>query len=40
MSERRTTEIRAYRGDKLHCKGWVQEAVLRMLCNNLDPDVA
>ncbi len=27
-------------GTTLHCKGWVQEAVLRMLCNNLDPDVA
>ncbi len=39
MSEDRTN-IRAYRGDKLHCKGWVQEAVLRMLRNNLDPDVA
>ncbi len=39
MSESRT-EIRAYRGDKLHCKGWVQEAALRMLRNNLDPDVA
>ncbi len=27
-------------GTKLHCKGWVQEAALRMLLNNLDPDVA
>ena len=27
-------------GDKLTCKGWVQEAALRMLLNNLDPDVA
>jgi urocanate hydratase len=27
-------------GTTLHCKGWVQEAALRMLCNNLDPDVA
>ncbi len=33
-------EIRAYRGRDLHCKGWVQEAALRMLMNNLDPDVA
>ena len=33
-------EIRAYRGTELHCKGWVQEAALRMLMNNLDPDVA
>ncbi|MGG3452091.1 urocanate hydratase [Domibacillus aminovorans] len=29
-----------YRGVKLHTKGWQQEAVLRMLMNNLDPDVA
>lgn len=27
-------------GSKLNCKGWVQEAALRMLYNNLDPDVA
>lgn len=27
-------------GTKLNCKGWVQEAALRMLLNNLDPDVA
>jgi urocanate hydratase len=32
--------VRADRGGKLSCKGWVQEAALRMLCNNLDPDVA
>ncbi|MBP2680711.1 MAG: urocanase [Candidatus Krumholzibacteriota bacterium] len=32
--------IRAPRGTKLSCKGWLQEAALRMLCNNLDPDVA
>lgn len=32
--------IRADRGSKLTCKGWVQEAALRMLMNNLDPDVA
>jgi len=32
--------MRAYRGTKLHCKGWVQEAALRMLQNNLDPEVA
>ncbi len=32
--------IRAYRGNTLHCKGWLQEAALRMLMNNLDPDVA
>jgi urocanate hydratase len=32
--------IRAYRGNTLHTKGWLQEAALRMLMNNLDPDVA
>jgi len=32
--------IRAPHGAHLHCKGWVQEAALRMLMNNLDPDVA
>ncbi|MEX1314754.1 MAG: urocanate hydratase [Desulfotignum sp.] len=30
--------VRAPRGSQLHCKGWHQEAALRMLCNNLDPD--
>src|SRR5438874_8015371 len=32
--------IRAPRGPERSCKGWVQEAALRMLMNNLDPDVA
>ncbi len=32
--------IRAPRGPELTCKGWVQEAALRMLMNNLDPEVA
>src|SRR5437763_5224269 len=32
--------IRAPRGAKLSCKGWHQEAALRMLMNNLDPEVA
>src|SRR5687768_2455098 len=32
--------IRAPRGTSLTCKGWLQEAALRMLMNNLDPDVA
>ncbi|MEK6650675.1 MAG: urocanate hydratase [Bacteroidota bacterium] len=32
--------IRAPRGTDLTCRGWVQEAALRMLMNNLDPDVA
>ncbi len=31
---------RAPRGTTLQCKGWVQEAALRMLMNNLDPEVA
>jgi urocanate hydratase len=35
-----TTAIRAPRGPKITCKGWQQEAALRMLHNNLDPDVA
>ena len=34
------TEIRAPRGSALRCKGWKQEAALRMLMNNLDPEVA
>ncbi|MGB1275832.1 MAG: urocanate hydratase, partial [Nannocystaceae bacterium] len=32
--------IRANRGSELSCKGWVQEAAFRMICNNLDPEVA
>jgi urocanate hydratase len=32
--------VRAPRGATLSCKGWQQEAALRMLMNNLDPDVA
>ncbi|KAA0085292.1 urocanate hydratase [Mycolicibacterium sp. P9-64] len=32
--------VRAARGTELTCKGWQQEAVLRMLMNNLDPEVA
>src|SRR6202142_1551434 len=32
--------IRASRGSVLECKGWRQEAALRMLMNNLDPEVA
>ena len=35
-----TTAIRAPRGATLRCRGWHQEAALRMLHNNLDPDVA
>src|SRR5260370_41863549 len=47
MSEAVTTEkmaspgaLRAPRGTQLSCKGWQQEAALRMLLNNLDPEVA
>jgi urocanate hydratase len=32
--------VRAPHGTELSCKGWTQEAALRMLMNNLDPDVA
>jgi urocanate hydratase len=35
-----TRTIRAPRGTTISCKGWPQEAALRMLMNNLDPDVA
>jgi len=38
MTEPRT--IRAPRGTQISCKGWLQEAALRMLMNNLDPEVA
>ncbi len=38
MSTART--VRAPRGTQISCKSWQQEAVLRMLMNNLDPDVA
>src|SRR3954451_8486872 len=37
-TERRV--IRAARGTELSCRGWQQEAALRMLMNNLDPEVA
>ena len=33
-------EVRAPRGTTLTCKGWQQEAAMRMLMNNLDPEVA
>ena len=34
------TDVRAPRGTELTCKGWGQEAAMRMLMNNLDPEVA
>jgi urocanate hydratase len=40
MTTATTREIRAPRGTTLSCKGWQQEAALRMLMNNLDPEVA
>lgn len=40
ISAEEKTDIRAPRGNTLTCKGWIQEAALRMLMNNLDPDVA
>jgi urocanate hydratase len=36
----RAPTIRAPRGTEISCKGWHQEAALRMLMNNLDPEVA
>jgi urocanate hydratase len=38
VAEHRT--VRAPRGTQISCKGWQQEAALRMLMNNLDPEVA
>ncbi len=38
MSDSRV--VKAPRGDQLSCKGWAQEAAMRMLMNNLDPEVA
>ena len=40
MSEETPPVVRAPRGTTLNCQGWLQEAALRMLMNNLDPDVA
>ncbi|HEX2203703.1 MAG TPA: urocanate hydratase [Longimicrobium sp.] len=39
-AEPQSRVIRAPRGSELSCRGWQQEAALRMLMNNLDPDVA
>jgi urocanate hydratase len=38
--ERPKGDIKAYTGTKLHCRNWDAEAALRMLMNNLDPEVA
>jgi urocanate hydratase len=40
MTKKGRGPIRAPRGGTLSCRGWVQEAALRMLMNNLDPEVA
>src|SRR5262245_3403188 len=40
LNEAMADTIRAPRGTALSCKGWPQEAALRMLHNNLDPEVA
>ena len=39
-TEAQPRTVRAPRGTTLSCKGWIQEAALRMLMNNLDPEVA
>ncbi|MFQ6055224.1 MAG: urocanate hydratase [Methanosarcinales archaeon] len=38
--EKPEESIKAYTGNELHCKNWDAEAALRMLRNNLDPEVA
>ncbi len=40
ISEKEKLEIKAPHGNKLTCKGWIQEAAMRMLMNNLDINVA
>ncbi|MBI4668788.1 MAG: urocanate hydratase [Elusimicrobia bacterium] len=40
MTVETSQTIRAPRGKKISCKGWHQEAAMRMLMNNLDPEVA
>lgn len=40
MTQTATRTVRAPRGTEMSCKGWTQEAALRMLMNNLDPEVA
>jgi urocanate hydratase len=40
MIQRDIKNIKAPTGTKLRCKGWIQEAAMRMLMNNLDPEVA
>ena len=40
VTEKGARVVRAARGTAISCRGWQQEAALRMLMNNLDPDVA
>ena len=40
IAEIEKVNIKAPHGSKLSCKGWIQEAAMRMLMNNLDPEVA
>ncbi len=40
ISENAKLNIHSPHGTQLSCKGWIQEAAMRMLMNNLDPDVA
>ncbi|MFC7322609.1 urocanate hydratase [Halobacillus campisalis] len=40
MDKDQSKKVKQFEGTKLHTKGWIQEAALRMLNNNLHPDVA
>ncbi|MCP3029931.1 urocanate hydratase [Halobacillus sp. A1] len=40
MDKDQSKKVKQFKGTKLHTKGWIQEAALRMLNNNLHPDVA
>ena len=40
LASKEPIDVRAPRGTNLNAKGWIQEAALRMLLNNLDPEVA
>jgi len=40
MGSAQKRTVRAPRGTELACKGWLQEAAMRMIMNNLDPEVA
>lgn len=40
LKSKQPIEVKAPHGSQLHTKGWIQEAALRMLLNNLDPAVA